>query len=209
MRVAEQVIDETFAALGIRPDQVFRAKQAELWTLINKPGLDQGDIKRLADALELKAMVAGKLNVLAPFARVHAMKFYAITGAIDSLIRVGQDLAGEFVARHDFVGAREVLEQHVMPVVVDNQILNRHLDVRAQYAVVLAYCGLYSEAERDGTASGLRGRPGTPVPHDPREPTPVGRGNQGQSDTAVAPRRASSGNPKEQADFFRGQDRPQ
>lgn len=149
MRTAEQVIVETFAALGIRPDQVFGTKQAELWALINKPGLDQGDIKRLADALELKAMVAGKLQVLAPFARIHAMKFYGIAGAIDSLIRVGQDLADEFVARHDFVGAREILEQHVLPVVVANQLLNRHLDVRSQYAVVLAYCGLYSEAESE------------------------------------------------------------
>jgi len=149
MRVVEQVIDETFGALGIRPDQVFRSKQAELWALINKPGLDQGDIKRLADALELKAMVADKLHLPAPFARIHAMKFYSIAGAIDSLIRVGQDLADEFVARRHFVGAREVLEQHVMPVVVNNQLLNRHLDVRAQYAVVLAYCGLYSEAERE------------------------------------------------------------
>ncbi|GKS73281.1 hypothetical protein AVME950_00315 [Acidovorax sp. SUPP950] len=149
MRAVEQVIDETFAVLGIRPEQVFGAKPAVLWALINKPGLDHADIKRLADALELKAMVAGKLGVLAPLARIHAMKFYAIAGAIDSLIRVGQDLADEFVARHNFVGAREVLEQHVMPVVVDNQLLNRHLDVRAQYAVVLAYCGLYVEAERE------------------------------------------------------------
>lgn len=149
MRLVEQVIDDTFAVLGIRPEQVLGAKQAALWALINKPELDHADIKRLADALELKAMVADKLHVLAPFARIHAMKFYAIAGAIDSLIRVGQDLADEFVARHDFVGAREVIEQHVMPVVVNNQLLNRHLDVRAQYAVVLAYCGLYSEAERE------------------------------------------------------------
>lgn len=76
------------------------------------------------------------------------MKFCAITGAIDSLIRVGQDLADEFVARHDFVGAREVLEQQLIPVVLGNQLLNRYLDVRAQYAVVLAYCGLHSEAQR-------------------------------------------------------------
>lgn len=149
MRLVEQVIDETFAVLGIRPEQVLGATRAALWALINKPGLDHADIKRLADALELKALVAGKLHVLTPFARIHSMKFYAIAGAIDSLIRVGQDLADEFVARYDFVGAREVLEQHVMPVVVDNQLLNRHLDVRAQYAVILAYCGLYSEAERE------------------------------------------------------------
>lgn len=149
MRMVEQVIDQTFAVLGIRPEQVVGAKNAALWALINKPGLDHADIKRLADALELKAMVADKLHVLAPFARIHAMKFYSMAGAIDSLIRVGQDLADEFVARHDFVGAREILEQHVMPVVVENRLLNRNLDVRAQYAVVLAYCGLYSEAERE------------------------------------------------------------
>jgi len=149
MGMVEQVIDQTFAVLGIRPEQVVGAKNAALWALINKPGLDHADIKRLADALELKAMVAGKLHVHAPFARIHAMKFYNMAGAIDSLIRVGQDLADEFVARHDFVGAREILEQHVMPVVVENRLLNRNLDVRAQYAVVLAYCGLYSEAERE------------------------------------------------------------
>ncbi|MFZ4286309.1 AAA family ATPase [Variovorax sp. HJSM1_2] len=147
--VVEQVIDETFAVLGIRPEQVVGAKNDALWAFINKPGLDHADIKRLADALELKAMVAGKLNVLAPLTRIHAMKFYNMAGAIDSLIRVGQDLADEFVERHDFVGAREVLERYVMPVVVGNQLLNRHLDVRAQYAVVLAYCGVYSEAERE------------------------------------------------------------
>lgn len=149
MGMVEQVIDQTFAVLGIRPEQVVGAKNAALWALINKPGLDHADIKRLADALELKAMVAGKLHVHAPFARIHAMKFYNMAGAIDSLIRIGQDLADEFVARHDFVGAREILEQHVMPVVVENRLLNRNLDVRAQYAVVLAYCGLYSEAERE------------------------------------------------------------
>jgi hypothetical protein len=149
MEVVEQVIEETFAVLGIRPEQVLGAKNDSLWALINKPGLDHADIKRLADALELKAMVASKLHMLTPFARIHAMKFYNMAGAIDSLIRVGQDLADEFVARHDFVGAREILELYVMPVVVGNQLLNRHLDVRAQYAVVLAYCGLYSEAERE------------------------------------------------------------
>jgi hypothetical protein len=149
MRIVERVIDETLAVLGIRPDQVFGAKQAALWALINKPGLDHADIKRLADALELKAKLADKLQVVMPLARIHAMKFYAIAGAIDSQIRVGQDLADEFVARHDFKGAREVLEQHVMPVVMGNHLLNRHLDVRAQYAVVLAYCGLHTEAERE------------------------------------------------------------
>lgn len=149
MAVVDQVIDKTYSALGIRADQVAGATNAALWALINKPGLDHADIKRVADALELKAMLAGKLHIPAPFTRIHAMKFYNMAGAIDSLIRVGQDLADEFIARRDFPGARLVLEQHVMPVVVGNQLLNRHLDVRAQYAVVLAHCGLCSEAEKE------------------------------------------------------------
>ncbi|WP_313115050.1 AAA family ATPase [Stenotrophomonas indicatrix] len=149
MTLVELVTAQTFAALGIRANQVFGTTNDALWALINKPGLDPADIKRVADALELKAMLADKLKILAPFARIHAMRFYNLAGAIDSLIRVGQDLADEFIERRDFIGAREVLEQYVMPVVVGNQLLNRHLDVRAQYAVVLAYCGLYSEAEKE------------------------------------------------------------
>lgn len=149
MGVVERVIDETFAVLGIRPEQVFGAKNAAIWALINKPGLDHADIKRLADALELKAMVAGKTRSFVPLARLHAMKFYSMAGAIDSLIRVGQDLADEFIERHDFVGAREILEQHVIPVCVDNNLLNRNFDVRSQYAVILAYCGLYADADRE------------------------------------------------------------
>ena len=56
MEVVEQVITATFKVLGIQSEQVFGAKQTALWTLINKPGLDHADIKRLADALELKAI---------------------------------------------------------------------------------------------------------------------------------------------------------
>ncbi len=149
MDVVEKVVESTYLALGIRANQVLGATNDALWALISRPSLDHADIKRVADALELKAMLADKLNDTAPFARIHAMKFYNMAGAIDSLIRVGQDLADEFIARRDFVGARQVLEQYVMPVVVANQLLNRHLDVRAQYAVVLAYCGLCSEAEKE------------------------------------------------------------
>lgn len=149
MDVVERVIGFTYEALGIRASQVFGATNAALWALINKPSLDHADIKRIADALELKAMLADKLGDPAPLARIHAMKFYNMAGAIDSLIRVGQDLADEFIARGDFAGAREVLENYVMPVVVGNNLLNRNLDVRGQYAVILAYCGLYSEAEQE------------------------------------------------------------
>jgi hypothetical protein len=67
----------------------------------------------------------------AALSRIHAMKFYAMANALDSLVRVGQDLADEFVARHDYVGARDVLERNVLPNVIEHKMVDRIVPVRA------------------------------------------------------------------------------
>jgi SEC-C motif len=79
-------------------------------------------------------------------ARIHAMKFYSMANALDSFVRVGQDLVDEFVARHDYIGAREVLERNVLPMVIELKMVSRMVPVRSQYAVVLAYCGDHEAA---------------------------------------------------------------
>jgi hypothetical protein len=38
--------------------------------------------------------------------------------ALDSFVRVDQDLAEEFIGRQDYIGARDVLERNVLPVVL-------------------------------------------------------------------------------------------
>jgi hypothetical protein len=149
MDMASQVVLEYYEAIGITPDQVMMRKQKDLWELIEKPSLDHADIKHLADALELLAMVVAKLGGMSTMARIHAMKFYALAGAIDSLVRVGQDAADDFVAKRDYEGAREILEQHVLPPVIGHNLLSRIVGVRSQYAVVLAYCGEVDAAERE------------------------------------------------------------
>lgn len=147
--MASQVVHEYYDAMGITPDQVMLRKQKDLWALINKPSLDHADIKHLADALELLAMVATKLGGMSTMARIHAMKFYGLAGAIDSLVRVGQDAADDFVFQRDYEGAREILEQHVLPQALEHNLLGRIVGVRSQYAVVLAYCGEVDAAERE------------------------------------------------------------
>ena len=147
--MASQVVREYFEAMGITPEQVLMRKQKDLWDLINKPSLDHADIKHLADALELLAMVATKLGGMSTMARIHAMKFYALAGAADSVVRVGQDAADDFVFRRDYEGAREILEQHVLPTALGENLLGRIVGVRSQYAVVLAYCGEVDAAERE------------------------------------------------------------
>jgi hypothetical protein len=34
------------------------------------------------------------------------MKFYSMANALDSYVRVGQDLVDEFLSRHDYIGAK-------------------------------------------------------------------------------------------------------
>lgn len=146
---ARQVVQENYDALGISPIQILGLKQQELFALVDRPGIDHNDLKHLADALELLAIVTKALEKTDMLARIHAMKFYGLIGAVDSLVRVGQDAADDFVYVHDFEGAREVLEQHVLPTVISSNMLDRVVGVRSQYAVVLAYCGDVDAAEQE------------------------------------------------------------
>ncbi|WP_169748351.1 ATP-binding protein [Xenophilus azovorans] len=148
-REARRAVAENYEVLGITPEQVIGLKQHELSALVARPEIDHHDIKHTADALELLAMVTKALDRTEMFARIHAMKFYGLVGAVDSLVRVGQDAADDFVYVHEFEGAREVLEQHVLPTVLRVNMLDRIVGVRSQYAVVLAYCGDVDAAERE------------------------------------------------------------
>lgn len=55
----------------------------------------------------------------------------------------------DHVARHDFIGARQVLEQHVLPFAEHYRMLDRIVAIRSQYAVVLAYCRDFPAAEQE------------------------------------------------------------
>jgi len=70
-----------------------------------------------------------------------------MAGAPESMVRLGQDLADEFVAMKDYEDAREVMEQHVLQVVNVTGLVNRLVQVRSQYAVILALCGQHDDAD--------------------------------------------------------------
>ena len=138
-----------YELFGITPLDVMGKNSDVLWTIINHPENVHEHIKHLADALELLAHINDAQGKVSPFLRIHAMKFYNMTAAPESLVRVGQDLADEFVARKDYVGAREVMEQHVLPVVNTAGLVQRLVQVRSQYAVILALAGEHKQAEAE------------------------------------------------------------
>lgn len=107
------------------------------------------DIKRLADCLDLQAnalLAAGRESL---FARIHAHKFCILSDALSSAVKVGQDFVDECLrVRGDVVGARQFMEDSLIPLVRERKLLDKLVPVSGQYAVVLAYCGEYDAARR-------------------------------------------------------------
>lgn len=150
-----KVVEGYYEIFGIRPQDVMGKNSDALWTLIKQPEDVQNHIKHLADALELHAINCEALGKSMPFSRIHSMKFYNMAQAPESMVRVGQDLADEFVGRKDPVGAKMVMEEQVLPVVQKAGLVKRLVQVRSQYAVILAMCGQH----RDATAEMQRLEP--------------------------------------------------
>ncbi|MGJ7042721.1 MULTISPECIES: YecA family protein [Shinella] len=144
-----QVLDEYFKLLGVRPETVVGLNPPELYPLLNKTPDLEDDIKHLADCLDLLAKIKTAQGAISPFARLHAMKFYAMANSPESLIRVGQDLVDEFMSRRDFVGAREIIETNLLPTLQELKLASYLIPVRSHYAVVLAYCGDFRRADAE------------------------------------------------------------
>ncbi len=148
-RLVEEVIPGYLDVLGISEAWIFRKSQEQLRPLLNRSESSLDDIKHLADAMELRSILLKERRSDPGLSRLFAMKFYSLVGAVDSVVRVGQDVADDYVARHDFIGARQILEQHVLPYAEHYRMLNRIVAIRSQYAVILAYCRDFLAAEHE------------------------------------------------------------
>lgn len=141
-----KLVQEYYELLSIDPITIFGKNVDKIWPLIKKDDNTLSNLKHLGDCLDLyaKSMNSAKQN--SGLARIHAMKFYEMSKALESLVRVGQDLADEFVSRNDFIGARDVLEKNLLPIVARYKLFSKIIATRSQYAVVLAYCGDFKAA---------------------------------------------------------------
>ncbi len=140
---------EYYKLLGVTPIDVIGSNADALRAKVRDFGSLTDNCKHLADCLDLLAMATNACGSDAVFARVHAMKFYQLAQAPESLVRVGQDLVDEFIGRRDFQGALQVFEDSVLPIVRDLKLAAYVIPVRSQYAVVLAYCRRFKEAEAE------------------------------------------------------------
>lgn len=148
-RLVDEVIPGYLGELGISETWIFGKSLEQLRPLLTRTDSGLDDVKHLADAMELRAILLKDRGVDPGLSRLFAMKFYTLLGAVDSAVRVGQDVADDYVARQDFIGARQILEQHVLPFAEHYRMLDRIVAIRSQYAVVLGYCRDFSAAEQE------------------------------------------------------------
>ncbi len=107
------------------------------------------ELKRLADTLDLRARALNDLGLPSGLCRLHAMKFYQISHALTSLMKVGQDVVDEFLEMlRDPWEARRVIETLLLPIVQEYKLVQYVVPVRARYAVVPACCGEMASARR-------------------------------------------------------------
>lgn len=143
------LIVEYYDLLGLRLGDVMGNNPDKIFPLLKGDANHTDDLKHLADALDLQAKAIKATGNHPGLAHVHALKFYSMAHSLDSFVRVGQELVDDFVERHDYIGAREVIEQNLMPTILSLKLAGRIIPVRSQCAVVLAYCGAFDEADAE------------------------------------------------------------
>ncbi|WP_417210601.1 SEC-C metal-binding domain-containing protein [Antarctobacter sp.] len=143
---ASELIREYYREIGITAGDVIGRNAPELWPVLPQDRDITDILKHFADTLDLFAQASGSKGMHAAAARIQAMKFYQLANAFDSLLRVGLDLVDDFVWDNDFIGARQILEQNLFPILQKVGLASRVLETRALYAVVLAYCGDHQAA---------------------------------------------------------------
>lgn len=143
---ASDLIADYYRVLGLRPEDVDFKTPRDIAPKLPPDEETIDNLKRLADTLELYAMCRTAQRKRSGLARLHAHKFYMMSQAFTSAIRVGQDAADELLQAGDAVGARQMIEKYVLALVIEFKLLEHLVPVRAQRAVILAYGGQHREA---------------------------------------------------------------
>ncbi|MFT7006704.1 MAG: hypothetical protein ACJAXJ_001212 [Colwellia sp.] len=148
IKLIPEIVKDYCKLLGIKPEEIVGRNSDDLWEMISISNETNEDLKHLGDSLEVSAILENKFNRFSIF-RVQALEFYNLCGAYASSIRVGQDLVDEFLDRRDFIGAKMIMVESVIPVAKQGNMLDKMISIKSHYAVVLAYCKEFNESDAE------------------------------------------------------------
>ena len=119
------LIVEYYDLLGLTLGDVMGKNPDKIFPLLKGDHNHTDDLKHLANSLDLQAKAIKAMGKHPGLAHVHALKFYSMAHSLDSFVRVGQELADDFVGRHDYIGARDVIERNLMPTILRLKLAGR------------------------------------------------------------------------------------
>ena len=147
---ADALCAEYYAHFDLNPKDLTGISGQRLIRLLPGALADhEDDLKRLGDCLDLTAKCLRQLGRNPIVMAIQAAKFYQISRAYRSEMKAAQDVADDMLNMGDAIGARQVLETHVLPLLAQCDFNSRALDVRGQYALILAYCGEHERARSE------------------------------------------------------------
>ncbi|MEO9875322.1 MAG: SEC-C metal-binding domain-containing protein [Anderseniella sp.] len=150
--VADTLIAEYFNMIGITERSVIGKSNRALSQSLPRH-VDHEDLKRLGDCLNLWSHLVVSMGEPPILRRITAMKFYTQAQAARSVVTTGLETVDDFlVLMADAVGAREILEQHVLPVVRESLLTDMVIPARSIYAIVLAWNGAHEAARHEMAA---------------------------------------------------------
>jgi hypothetical protein len=145
--IVRELVPDYMEALRIRPDQVFFQSQAAIRSHLRVDEETHAAVKHIADTLAFHAQILDRLGQVSALIKMQSLKFYALVGAVDSIVSLGMDVIDDFLSNGDPVGAKQAMEGFIMPAVGELALATEQIFVRSQYAVILARCGDHAEAE--------------------------------------------------------------
>ena len=146
--IAWDLVQQHYDLLGLEVSDVFAVNPPEIAEKLGDRNEHRAELKHLADSLVVYANARNRQGNKSGVARIHAMKFYDLAYAPSSVVRTAMDVVDEFIGLfNDAPGARDFIENTMLPTVARLKLLDYLVPVEAQYAVVLAYCGEIEEAQ--------------------------------------------------------------
>ena len=147
--VTASVMDEYLRKFGLTGDDLLGTSVPRLAEMLGDKRNEYEELKRFADTLALQARIVIALQFTSGLLRIWAHKLYVLGQAPASAVTVGLDVVDEMLELlNDAPAARQFMENALLPTVTEFRLLGHLLDVRATYAVVLAYCGEVTEARK-------------------------------------------------------------
>lgn len=147
--IAFALVLDYYEHLNLDEEDVVATNPADILASVPDTPETTDDLRHTADCLYLLAACQRQLRRPVGLASLHAMKFYTAASAWRSGIQAGQDAVDQLIELGDPHGARHIAETFLLPAVSRYQLFDLLVPVRAQYAVVLAWCGEYEAARNE------------------------------------------------------------